>query len=276
MFNDSFKARYKTVPIAIHEKKTMFPTRPHNHNEIELLLICQGKAEILINGDCFQVATGDLVFVNPLEVHAVMPDRSKPYCHRCICFDPTLIGHEKTQNALSAGNLKMPRYVNSQEIHNRYLVQKFDELYGCVEADRETLSMEIPAYIALMSAYLLNRGLFQQNTGKNENTVFCGRVHRYIAENYHLNITSKKAAEDLSFNQSYFCRSFRKNFGMTFSEYLNFYRVSASKKLIEENKLSIADIAAECGFTNPEYFSRSFKKYLGVVPREYKKSIQYG
>ena len=62
---------------------------------------------------------------------------------------------------------------------------------------------------------------------------------------------------------------------MTFSEYLNFYRVSASKKMIEDGEKNISYIANACGFANVEYFSRSFKKYLGIAPRNYKKSIQY-
>ena len=275
MFNDSFKARYKTVPIAIHEKKTMFPTRPHNHSEIEMLLICQGKAEIRINGDCFAVETGDLVFVNPLEVHSVMVDRSVPYSHRCICLDCSMTGNKAVEQAILEGDRSLPQYIGRNNPHNRFLVQKFDQMYDAVLQDDETLSMEVPAYSALLFAYMIKNDLLQQNTGKNENAIFCGKVHRYIAENYHLNITSKQAADSLSFNQSYFCRSFRKHFGMTFSEYLNFYRVSASKKLIEEGDKSISVIACECGFGNPEYFSKSFKKYLGVVPRDYKKSIQY-
>lgn len=273
MFNDSFKTRYKTVPIAIHEKKTMYPTRPHNHSEIEMLLICQGKAEIRINGDCFEVETGDLVFINPLEVHSVVVDRSVPYTHRCICLDCSMIGNKTVEQEISSGDRGLPRYIDRNSTHNRFLVQKFDQMYDTVVQDDETLSMEVPAYSALLFAYMIKNELFQQNTGKNDDAIFCGRVHRYVAENFHLNITSKQAADSLSFNQSYFCRSFRKHFGMTFSEYLNFYRVSASKKLLEEENKSISVIAGECGFTNPEYYTRSFKKYMGVVPKIYKKSI---
>ena len=151
----------------------------------------------------------------------------------------------------------------------------FDHLYTAVEQDSELTPMEVPAYASLLFVYLLRNDLLQQNRGKNKNMIFCERVHRYITENYQLDITSKEAAETLNFNQSYFCRTFKKNFNMTFSEYVNFYRVSASKKLIEGGEKNISYIASACGFTNAEYFTRSFKKYLGMVPRDYKKSIQY-
>ena len=275
MFNDSFKARYKTVPIAISENKTCFPTRPHNHNEIEMILVCQGKTEIRINGECFHAHTGDLIFVNPLEVHSLVADNSLPYYHRCICFDCVLIGNKTVEDAICSGSMGLPRHIPAESVHNRHLVQYFDQLYAAVEQDDELMAMEVPAYATLLFAYLLRNQLLLQNRGKNKNMIFCERVHRFITENYQLDITSKEAAEALNFNQSYFCRNFKRNFNMTFSEYVNFYRVSASKKLIEDGEKNISYIASACGFANAEYFSRSFKKFLGMVPRDYKKSIQF-
>lgn len=276
MIQDSFKSRYKTVPVAISENKTCFPTRPHNHNEIEIVLVCQGKTEVRINGKCFQAQTGDLVFVSPLEVHSLVADHGHPYYHRCICFDTSLIGNRELEEVLHSGELRLPQYVPQHHLHNRYLVQKFEELYETVEQDGALMAMEIPAYTALLFAYILKNDLLTKNSGRDKNSIFCSRVHRYITENYQLPITSNEAAEAMSFNQSYFCRVFRKNFNMTFSDYLNFYRVSASKKLMEEGKKTISYIASACGFDNVEYFSRCFKKYLGVSPRDYKKSTQYG
>lgn len=275
MFDDSFKIRYKTIPVAISENSTFFPTMPHNHTEIEMLLIYKGTAHIRINGKHYLAHAGDLFFVNPLEVHSVMADRREPYYHRCICFGCSLIGDAALAKLLRSGNLGLPWRISRENGHNSFLREKFEQLYGAVQADEETLSLEGPAYVSLLMAYMVRNDLLLDNIGRHENTVFCDRVHQYISESFHTDITSKQAAEAMNFNQSYFCRNFKKNFGMTFSEYLNFYRVSASKQLIEENKHSISEVAFECGFTNPEYFSRSFKKYLGMVPTEYKKSIQY-
>ena len=105
MFKDSFKARYKTVPIAISDNKTCFPTNPHNHNEIEMLLICQGKTDVRINGQQLQAQTGDLIFVNPLEVHSLVPDRNIHYYHRCICFECGLVGNKTVEEAIISGSI---------------------------------------------------------------------------------------------------------------------------------------------------------------------------
>lgn len=273
MYNDSFKLRYKTAPIAISETDTFFPTKPHNHSEIEMLLILRGKSQVRINGSVFEAAAGDLIFVNPLEVHSLIADRTEDYCHRCICFDISLISDSALIKGFKEGRAVLPYLIPKNSEHNGSLSEKFAELYSAVERDGATLNLEVCGFINLMLAYLIKNSLMCENSGLKENTVFCDRVLKYISENYKEEISSKQAADALSFNQSYFCRSFKRNFGMSFSAYLNMYRISASKKLIENSGKAIADIAFECGFPNPDYFTKCFKKLMGLSPNEYKKSI---
>ena len=273
MYNDSFKLRYKTIPVAISETNTFFPTKPHNHNEIEILLILKGKSEVRINSKVFAARQGDLIFVNPLEVHSHLAERVGDYCHRCICFETSVIADSFLAKNINDGKLMLPHFIKSNNPLNKKLSDGFNKVYEAVEKDSQTLNLEVVSYLNLMFADMINNSLLIQNFKANENTAFCDRVIKYIAENYSENITSKQAAEELSFNQSYFCRAFKKNFGISFSSYLNMYRISASKKLIENSGENIADIAFKCGFSNPDYFTKCFKSFLGISPSEYKKSI---
>lgn len=272
MYNDSFKLRYKTAPIAISITDTFFPTKPHNHSEIEILLILKGGAEVHINGNLFRVGEGDMVFVNPLEVHSLMALRNTEHCHKCICFDSSVICDNKLSERLNSGKVFLPCHIPFGSEENEYLRQIFLKLYSAVEQDNRALNLEVSALINEMFAYFVNNSRLQENMKVGENTAFCDRVLRFIAENYHEDITSRQAADSLSFNQSYFCRNFKRNFGMSFSNYLNMYRVSASKKLIENGNENIADIAFKCGFQNPDYFTKCFKSLIGMSPMEYRKS----
>ena len=100
--------------------------------------------------------------------------------------------------------------------------------------------------------------------------LFTAKVLRYINENYSRQITSKEAAEALGYDQSYFCRNFKKNFHACFSDHLNMYRVAVARTMLEEESGSIAQIAAACGFHTPAHFSACFKKYVGILPSAYK------
>lgn len=273
MYNDSFKLRYKTVSAAISETNTLFPTKPHNHNEIEMLYILKGKSQVRINGEVFVANEGDVIFVNPLEVHSLIAERSNEYCHRCICFDINLISDSALQKDITDGRAVLPTLITADDLHNEFFSRKFCEIYSAIEKEDVTLNLEVTSFINLMFAYLIKNSLLSENLKMGKDTRFCDRVLKYIAKNYGENITSNQAAQELSFNQSYFCRAFKRNFGMSFSEYLNMYRISASKKLIENSGESVADIALKCGFVNPDYFTKCFKKIMNLTPSEYKKSI---
>ena len=268
MLDDSFRIRYKNIPFAVHEKiNSKTNVDPHNHAELEILLITKNGSQVTVSGVTYPVKKGDLVFVNPMEVHSVSGER---YSHKCICFDPSLIPDTQISAALKNESVRLTHVITEP-----YLNTLFEKAYAAHLEDKRFSPLKITSYMSLMLAYLFENSFLQAPRPKSKNDMFCSAVLEYISNHYSEPLTSSNTAAALFYNQSYFCRSFKKHFGMTFSEYLNFYRVSASKKLIEDGEKSISLIACQCGFTNPEYFSRSFKKYLGVVPREYKKSIQY-
>ena len=58
---------------------------------------------------------------------------------------------------------------------------------------------------------------------------------------------------------------------MSFTDYLNKFRIEASKDLLKSNK-TVIQIALEVGFGNDITFRRLFKKCLGVTPGEYRES----
>ncbi len=88
------------------------------------------------------------------------------------------------------------------------------------------------------------------------------------------------AEEDLSIgvvatyvylNPVYFGRAFKAAMGMTFKQYLLSQRMERAKRLIKNEKTSIATICEQVGIGNPSYFSHLFKEYTGMLPSEYKK-----
>jgi len=56
----------------------------------------------------------------------------------------------------------------------------------------------------------------------------------------------------------------------TFKDFLNELRIAHACKLIQENKMSIADIGYASGYNNTAHFIRMFKKNKGVLPSKFK------
>jgi AraC family transcriptional regulator len=63
---------------------------------------------------------------------------------------------------------------------------------------------------------------------------------------------------------------FRKRFGVTTGEYVRALRIEHARPLLQKSDLSIAEIAASCGFCDQSHFARTFKAFTGSTPVEYR------
>ena len=98
------------------------------------------------------------------------------------------------------------------------------------------------------------------------------RVLAYIAKHRLRHIPESEIARLCEMSPSRFCREFKAAFGVTFVQYLSRYRVAAAKRLLANPRMSVTDVAAAAGFSDPSYFTRVFRKHEGVSPSEYRAS----
>lgn len=59
---------------------------------------------------------------------------------------------------------------------------------------------------------------------------------------------------------------------MSFTNFLNIYRLETAIRLLEETDKKITDIALESGFQSVRSFNNSFNLKFGISPREYKRN----
>lgn len=90
----------------------------------------------------------------------------------------------------------------------------------------------------------------------------------YIMSDYAKQITVNSAAEQLFISSSHLMRLFKKETGKTFNEYLTDYRISLAKHFLENENLSISEVAARVGYTDSKYFSKIYKKLTGCTPQK--------
>jgi YesN/AraC family two-component response regulator len=94
-------------------------------------------------------------------------------------------------------------------------------------------------------------------------------VLRYIEENYR-EASLTKLAEDL--NQSVYSLSklIKRNTGHTYKELLQMKRFNKAVELLNNTKLTVADIIAVVGYDNTSYFHRIFKEKYHMTPKQYR------
>ena len=94
----------------------------------------------------------------------------------------------------------------------------------------------------------------------------------YINLHFGRDITLDDVSREVDISPYYFSKLFKEETGENFIEYLTNIRIDKAKELLSETELSMKEICAQIGYSDPNYFSRAFKKNVGVTPTEYKES----
>ena len=103
------------------------------------------------------------------------------------------------------------------------------------------------------------------------------RVHEvadYITEHYSQDCSVESLSRRFYMSKSYLCRVFREVTNFTISEYVNLYRIAASKTYLLDESYSITVIAQLLGYDSLTYFERVFKKQMSITPQQFRKKYR--
>lgn len=95
----------------------------------------------------------------------------------------------------------------------------------------------------------------------------------YIDFHYNEALSLTILAQKNAVSASYLSGLFKKENGMTLTDYINTTRIRQALILLNTTSLSVGTIAARCGFPDSNYFTRTFKKYQGKTPKAYREFI---
>jgi len=103
-----------------------------------------------------------------------------------------------------------------------------------------------------------------------KNNMRLQNIFTYVEQHFHEEIDIQKVASLANLSVPSFCTYFKKIMKVTFTDFLNQYRIQRSCILLQQDK-TIADACFECGFNNVTYFNKVFKKFLNTTPSAFKK-----
>lgn len=98
------------------------------------------------------------------------------------------------------------------------------------------------------------------------------RVMEWIEERYMDNLDLQQAADKANMSYNYLSTLFKKEAGVSFSDYLQQVRIEKAKELLLKTDKRLYDIMEEVGIADQSYFSQLFKKLVGVRPTQFKKT----
>jgi YesN/AraC family two-component response regulator len=96
----------------------------------------------------------------------------------------------------------------------------------------------------------------------------------YITKNFKINIHTDNIAEIAGLNPCYAATLFRKESGITITDFITMLRVYEAQRLLLTSDMKIIDIAMEAGFGSMSNFYNCFKKVCGKNPKDYRKDLE--
>ncbi len=98
-------------------------------------------------------------------------------------------------------------------------------------------------------------------------------INNYVNENYATALSLKRLAKLFFFNENYLGRLYKKEMGISFSDYVTRVRLEHACALLKNSNKSVIEISYEAGFNNVTYFNRVFKAAFGTTPTVYKANL---
>ena len=81
--------------------------------------------------------------------------------------------------------------------------------------------------------------------------------------------SAEEMAATLGLSRIHLNRKLKAEANTSPSTMLKEVRMKHARALLDEGKLSVAEISLACGFSTPSYFSTAFREYYGKTPSEY-------
>lgn len=106
---------------------------------------------------------------------------------------------------------------------------------------------------------------------ENEKT-YLEKIQEYVHEHIDEEISRSKLAEELYISPEYLSRLFKKEKGITLSDYIILEKMSLAYSYIQNTDMSVSDIAVKTGYKNFSYFSQAFKKIYHESPMQMRRN----
>ena len=278
-FDSRQSMKDKRFEVFHYRDKKMDQVSIHHHDFFEVYFFLGGRVNFKVEGKFYQLEPGDLLLINPQELHQpdigedAMYDRIVLWIDRsylaslCMaagvdltaCFDNEAPGHT---------NLLRP-----SKLRRAALSQLLDRL------TREYYSDELGSFAyaqGLLTQFMVEINRLAQtssHTVKREESDLVSQVLAYIGNHYHENITLETLAAEFYVSKYYLSHEFSQRVGTSIYRYVIFRRLLQARELMVAGQ-SPGEVYQNCGFGDYANFYRAFKGEFGISPREFALQLQ--
>ena len=183
------------------------------HDEIELLVILRGRADICTGGCVYQLEEDDMILINSNEGHATLA-RSADCLAFLIRFSPTVFeAYDANYRALrfqlltdSSSRAQLPYRLLRMYMTKMLLAMETDE-------QKNLLQMQSGLYplLELLQSQFRQTASGKSGISSSRSRLLVQQMIQYIEKHYQEKVTLNSLAEQMGYNPSYLSQLFRDN-----------------------------------------------------------------
>jgi len=243
---------------------------PHWHNFYELELVV-GTGEGDIDGIVHKFEHGAFAFLSPTSFHSWKFSNENFRCYN-FNFQLDILNSENIISLASQAKNSFFSVPSEELAWYEHMFENFNESWNKVRLYDKEYCLSILEFLLI---HILKNGettnqLYALSPTKNSNRLSSAII--YIHKNYRQNITAEDVAKHIYLSPKYLSSLFRKELGVTFSQYLTNLRLTNACNMLCSSSDSVKEIAIDSGFNNTKHFQNVFKKHYNMTPLEYRKN----
>jgi AraC-like DNA-binding protein len=246
----------------------------HYHPEYEIVFVRKGSGKLHIGEHLKNYEEGELVFIGPDLPHTgfgygvigeheeIVVQLRKDFLGEEFMQKPELQHIRKLFERAKQG-------LSFQGKSRKIVAAKLQKMLTFSHFERLVELLNIFDILATTNEFSVLNAADKRFDFNHKDEDRINKVYEYVEQNYQKNIDIQAVADLANLTVPSFCRYFKKISHITYTDFINEYRINQACRLLFENK-PIADICFEVGFNNISHFNKTFKQLKGLSPREYK------
>lgn len=277
-FNKNFGIGLATMPILGEDAAGV----RHSHDFFELAIIAEGTGRYYYRGVEYMLMPGDTFVIPPNTVHHYLSQSSMRVLNILWYPDELPIAFS-TLHAVSCLRVFLDLEPKSRnyfhfEKHLRMNPTQLSEVKRLFYSlDNEITRRDDGAHLRATCLFfelliVISRFFRTEHKVRQDNELFNMQdILDFLDKNYTTPLRRPEVARHFAMGDRSFANQFTNIMGETFSAYLMNLRMQHAQQLLRETPLTLADIAAQCGFCDANYFCLCFRKLFNMTPGEYRK-----
>ena len=248
----------------------------HTHNHFEFFIVTNGLALHMINDSVQPIEKGDFFFIRPADVHCYDFYHSENFSIRNLGFSQQIyqnvnlfLNRSARLKEMSQGEFPPKVHLEGDNFEKvMELLSEISRMKG--KAHPRHIRYHAQCVIALfLEDYFFH---YETDEASDYGPGWLDALLENMQKPENFQEGYKKMCLLAPCSPNHLCRTMKKLYGKTPTQYINEQRLNYSVYLLTQTDLDILDICDTCGFSNLSHFYHLFKKQFGLSPLEYRRS----